>query len=160
MIPPLNGPIHVECTTMKNVLASAMEAKLGALFLNCQQGAAPRIALEEIGHHQPLTTVVTYSSTSDGFVNENIRQSKSRAIDVIFYWVRDRVRQGRYIVYWERGKHNLADYFTKHHPTKHHSATRGTYLVPTADSSNHACYQVPSNLRGCVKSPPPSPGNG
>ena len=33
--PTLNGPIQVEGTTMKNVLASAMEAKLGALFVNC-----------------------------------------------------------------------------------------------------------------------------
>ena len=31
--PPLNGPIHVEWTTMKKVLASAMEAELGELFV-------------------------------------------------------------------------------------------------------------------------------
>ena len=38
--PPLNVPIHVECTTMKNVLKNAMKAELEALFLNFQQGAA------------------------------------------------------------------------------------------------------------------------
>ena len=65
---------------------------------------------------------------------------------MIFNWVHNRVRQGHYLVYWEREKDNLANYFTKHNPTKHHRAIRGTYLVPTADSSNHACYQVPSNL--------------
>ena len=124
---------------MKNVLAIEMEAELGALFVNCQRGAALRISLEEMGHHQPPTPVVTDSATSDGFVNDNIRQRKSRAIDMRFYWVRDRVRQGHYIVYRERGKDNLADYFTKHHPTKRHRTIRGTYLVPTADSSKHAC---------------------
>ena len=76
-----------------------------------------------------------------------------------FYWVPDRVRLGHYIVYWEIGKNDLADYFTKHHPTKYHRSIGGTYLVPTDDSSKHACYQVPINLRGCVKSTP-SPGNG
>ena len=44
--PPLNGPIHVKCTIMKNFLASAMEAELGALFVNFQLGAALRISLE------------------------------------------------------------------------------------------------------------------
>ena len=83
---------------MKNVLASAMEAELGALFVNCQQGTA----LEEMGHHLPPTPVVTDSATSDGFVNDNIRQRKSRAIDTIFYSVRERVRRGHYLVYWER----------------------------------------------------------
>ena len=77
---------------MKNVPASALEAELGALSVNCQRGAAPRIALEEMGHHQPLTPVVTDNATSDGFVNDNIIQRKSRAIDMILYWVHDRVR--------------------------------------------------------------------
>ena len=51
-----------------------------------------------MGHHQPPTPVVTDSATSDGFVNDNIRQRKSREIDMIFYWVRDRLRQGNYLV--------------------------------------------------------------
>ena len=47
-----------------------MEAEIGALFVNCQQGAALRIALEEMGHHKPPTPVVTYIATSDGFVKQ------------------------------------------------------------------------------------------
>ena len=35
---------------MNNVLASAIEAEMGALFVNCQQAAALRIPLEEIVH--------------------------------------------------------------------------------------------------------------
>ena len=50
-----NRPIHVECTTMRNVLASAMETYLGALFSNCQRGAATRMALMEMGHAQTPT---------------------------------------------------------------------------------------------------------
>jgi hypothetical protein len=32
----LNGAIHVQCTILKLVAASAAEAKLGAMFLNAQ----------------------------------------------------------------------------------------------------------------------------
>ena len=105
-----------------------------------------RIALEEMGHHQSPTPVVTDIATSDGFGIDNTRQRQSREIDTIFYWVRDRVRQGQYLVYWERGKDNLADYFTKHHPTKNHHAIRGAYLVPAAAAIKKACYQVPGYL--------------
>ena len=82
--PPLNGPVNVECTTMKNVLASAMEAELGALFVNCQRDEVMCIALIEMGHAQPPTPAVTDSATGDGFVNDNIHQRRSRAIDMHF----------------------------------------------------------------------------
>ena len=49
------------------------------------------------------------------------------------YLVRNRVRQVRYLVYCSRGKDNLAEYFTKHHPTKHHFSIRSTYLLPADD---------------------------
>ena len=124
--PPLNVPIHVEFTTTKNVLESAIEAELGALFVNCQRGYAQIISLKEMVHRQPLTPLTIDSATSDGFVNDSIRQQKSRAIDMIFYWVRYRVIQVHYLVYWARVKDNLADHFTKHHPTKHHRSTRVT----------------------------------
>ena len=118
--PSLNVPIHVECTTMRSFLASAMESELGALFVNCQRGTETRMALIEMGHAQPPTPAVTDNATGDGFVNDNIHQRRSRAIDIRFYWVRDRVRQGKCLVYWIAGEHNLADYFTKHHPTIQH----------------------------------------
>ena len=88
---PLNLPIHVECTTMNNFLESAMESELGALFFNCQCGATLIIYLEYIGHRQPPKPVITDSATRDVFVNNNILQrrsiSRSRSIDMIFYWL-------------------------------------------------------------------------
>ena len=63
------------------------------------------------------------------------------AMDMRYYWVRDRVRQGQFHIYWGRGKDNLADYFTKHHPASHHRAVRPLYLH---DPDN------PSVVRGCV----------
>ena len=65
---------------------------------------------------------------------------------MMFYWLCNRIRQGHYLVYSERGSDN--------HPTKHHCSIIGTYLFPTADSSKYTCYQVPRDKLGCVKSPP------
>ena len=36
-------------------------------------------------------------------------------MDMRFYWVKDRVKQGQFHVYWGPGYQNLSDYFTKHH---------------------------------------------
>ena len=135
--PPLNRPIHVKCTTLNNIPASAMVAELGALFFKCHQGATMIIALEEMVHQQPTTPLVTNSTTSDGFVNDNTQQRKSRAIDMRFYWVRNRFRQGHYLVYWAIRKDNLVDCFTKHHLIKNQCSITSIYLVPKPDSSKH-----------------------
>eukprot|EP00978_Attheya_sp_CCMP212_P011080 scaffold27074_cov32-Attheya_sp.AAC.2 len=45
-------------------------------------------------------------------------------MDMRFYWVQNRVRQGHFNVYWRPGSTNLADYFTKHHPPSHHRQMR------------------------------------
>jgi hypothetical protein len=45
-----------------------------------------------------------------------------------FYWVRDRVKEKQFVVYWQKGSDNDADYFTKHHPPSHHRVKRSRYL--------------------------------
>ena len=47
-----NGPIHTECTTLKNVVCSAAEAECGDLFTNCQKSIKIKKALEVLGHNQ------------------------------------------------------------------------------------------------------------
>ena len=64
---PINGQINVECTTMRNVLAIKMEAELGAHFVNCQSGAAMRMALIEMVHSQTPTPAVTDSAQEMDF---------------------------------------------------------------------------------------------
>jgi hypothetical protein len=48
--PPLNGAIHITSSIMRNVLASATEAEVGALFYNCQEAYMLRTTLDEMGH--------------------------------------------------------------------------------------------------------------
>ena len=131
---------------MINLIASEMEAELEAIFVICQRGAARHMALIELVHAQSLTPAVTYSSTGDGFINNNIYQLRSRGICMRFYWVRYRFKQGQFMVYWMAGEHNLADYFTKHHPSRHYRSKRSIYLIPTEDASKYACYMSPIDL--------------
>jgi len=79
-------------------------------------------------HPQPATPIVTDNSTSSGIANETVKQKRSKAMDMRFYWIRDRVRQGQFHIYWQRGEANKDDYFTKHHAQKHHKEMRKVYF--------------------------------
>lgn len=54
------------CAILKFVVASAAEAKLGALFMNCKEGVTLRGILEELGHPQPATPVHCDNKTRQG----------------------------------------------------------------------------------------------
>ena len=122
--------------TLKHVVASAAEAEVGANFEAAQQGVMFRNTLEEMGHPQPPTPIQTDNSTAAKIINDRVKQRKSRTIDMRFYWVRDRVKQGEFIVYWKPGKDNLADYHTKHHPPARHREVRDMYLHPIGKSNS------------------------
>jgi hypothetical protein len=55
---------------MKNVMTSAAEAEIGALFLNSRQAIPARRLLEEMGHKQPPTPIQTDNTTALGFVTK------------------------------------------------------------------------------------------
>jgi hypothetical protein len=70
----LNGAIHVTCTILKFVAASAAEAELGALFLNAQEVKVFRLILAELGHPQPPTPIHINNTTTVGIVNNTIKR--------------------------------------------------------------------------------------
>jgi hypothetical protein len=49
----LNGAFHTLCSILQFVVASAAEAELGALFLNCQEGMIFKSTIEDLCHPQP-----------------------------------------------------------------------------------------------------------
>jgi hypothetical protein len=51
----LNGAFHISLSIMRFIVASTAEAKLGALYDNCQTGMIFRLALKKMGHPQPQT---------------------------------------------------------------------------------------------------------
>ena len=138
----INGPIAIIAKIIKVVMASAAEAEVAALYMNAKELVPLRITCEELGHKQPATPMRTDNNTACGILTGTFKQNRSKAIDMRFYWLRDRVEQGQFRIYWERGETNLADYFTKHHPGSHHRRVRPVYV-----SNKHS----PSSLQGCIE---------
>ena len=123
-----NGPIHVATGILKHVMASAAEAETGSAFHNAQTCCPLRVTLEFLHHRQPATPIIVDNACAEGIVNDTIKQKRSKAMDMRFYWLRDRKEQGQFTVHWRPGECNLADYFSKHHSPAHHIVKRPTYL--------------------------------
>jgi hypothetical protein len=124
----LNGSIRNVASIIKNMVASAAESEVGACFHNAQSGAPLRVTLTELGHTQPPTPLRTDNSTAFGILNETIKQKLSKAMDMRYHWLTDRVRQKQFDVYWRPGRENLGGYHTKHHSAQHHKYMRGSIL--------------------------------
>jgi hypothetical protein len=139
--PPDNGAVLTHCNIMKNVVGSAAEAELGALYKNAKEACFIITALEEMGHLQPPIHMVTDNSTATGISNKTVKQRRSKAIDMRYYWLQDRVAQGMFKIFWRKDKDNLADYFTKHHSVRHHREMRPRYLC-TPRQINFALSQI------------------
>jgi hypothetical protein len=135
--PPFNGPIHINSLIMPAVMSSAAEAELGAIFYNAKDACAFRTTLQDLGYPQPATPIQVDNACAVGLANDTIKQKRSKAIDMRFYWVKDRVKANQFLVYWKRGAENDADYFTKHHPPSVHRIKRSRYLhVANEDKSD------------------------
>ena len=96
-----------------------------------------------MGHSQPPNPVQVDNSTALGIATGTIKQPKSKAMDMRFYWIRDRKNQKQFNIYWKPGSTNKGDYFSKHFPPAHHSTVRPSYLHVTK-------YGKRSTLQGCV----------
>jgi hypothetical protein len=138
----LNGSILNVASIIKNVVASAAESEVGACFHNAQSGAPLRVTLTKLGHTQPPIPLRTDNSNAFGILNETIKQKRSKAMDMRYHWLTNRVRKKQFDVYWRPGRENLGDYHTKHQSAQHHKYMRG--LILHQENS----FQV---LRGCVK---------
>jgi hypothetical protein len=124
----INGSILNAAAFIKNVVASAAESEVGACFHNAQSGAPLRVTLTEQCHIHPPTPLRTDNSTAFGLLNETIKQKRSKAMDMRYHWLTDRVRQKKFDVYWRPGRENLSDYHTKHHSSQHHKDMRHLIL--------------------------------
>jgi hypothetical protein len=149
--PPNNGAVLNVSKILDKVMSSAAEAELGALYVNAREAVPMRHLLEEMGHKQPKTPIQTDNSMASGVVNSTIQPRRTKAMDMRFYWLRCRDRQGQFRYYWKPGTENLADYWTKHHCAAHHIEKRPTILTPK---------NVLDALRAATKRTPATSGKG
>ena len=126
-----NGPIHVATGILQHVMASVAEAETGAAFHNAQSCCPYRVTLEFLSHPQPATPIIVDNACAEGIINDTIKQKRSKAMDMRFYWLRCRQQQGQFTIHWRPGAVNLSDYFSKHWPPSHHIRKRPDYLHVT-----------------------------
>ena len=101
--PPANGPINTEWIILKHVVASAAEEEVRGLFQKGQTAVLLRTTLHEVGSPQPPTPTKTDNSAAEGIIINKVRQKSSKAIDIIFYWMKERVKQKYFFIYWKPG---------------------------------------------------------
>ena len=129
--PQLNGPIYCLSTLIKAVMSSAAEAKLGGLFLNATNAVSIQNTLHDMNHPQPPIPIKTDNTTALGVITNTIKRKRTKAMDMRFHWVADRMNQKQLRVYWGPGRENEGDYFTKHHLPSHHKSRRHNQLLNT-----------------------------
>ena len=130
-VPPNNGAVLNVAQIIKAVMSSAAEAEIGALFINAREAIPARTTLEEMGHPQPPTPMQTDNTTALGVVNRNLQPRRTKAMDMRFHWLRDRAAQAMFRFFWQQGKDNKGDYWTKHHCSAHHKQVRPEFITPS-----------------------------
>ncbi len=90
---PKNGSILDIAKILKHVVSSAAEAELGATFLNGKEAVVIRTTLAKMGHLQPATPMQVDNSTVNSILNGTVKQQRSRAMDMRFYWMKDCTQQ-------------------------------------------------------------------
>ena len=132
---------------MSNFMSLADEAEIGATFINGQESAPIQTTLAELVQPQPLNPIGVDNSTAEGFVNDTIKQKRSKSINMCFYWVQVCTLQKQFPIYCKTVITNLGDYDTNHHPASHHCLLCFTYFHPTNNLFNTVISHI---LQGCV----------
>ena len=76
-----------------------VKAEFRGLFHNGQTAVPLRIKLHELGFTQQPTPIKIDNSEAEGIVTATGRQKRSKALDMQFYWIKDRVKQRDFFVY-------------------------------------------------------------
>jgi hypothetical protein len=151
--PKPNGAIHVLCKTLTGIPVSASEAETGGLFLAAQEAVPMITALQEMGHPQPATgtPLETDNSTAHNILRAQVCMKRSMAFDMRYHWLKYRVEQSQFNLYWAAGKQNYADYYSKHFPPTHHKNKR--YRPGRLQRPTQMINLLTTHLRGCVSPP-------
>jgi hypothetical protein len=143
-----NHPIECLSSISPTVVSAASEAEYATTFLVGQTAYGMRTTLAELGHPQPPTVITTDNKTAHGIATDTVKIKRSKAIDMRYHWIRDRVRLKDFQVTWRRGKDSVADFLTKAHPSlhclrmRHHFVQRDEPTYPTAHSKRQLVRQL------------------
>ena len=85
--------------------------------------------LEALGHKQDTIPVKTDNSTATAYANSTLKHKRSKTWNMRWYWLKDKVNQKYFHIYWQQGANNKADYHSKHFPPSYHQKVRPSYIL-------------------------------
>lgn len=141
----VNAAVEQFSMILSVVVASAAEAEYAALHAVGHEADPIRTTLAELGYPQPPTLITCDNQCAVGLATDTVTQKRTKAIDMRFHWIRDRVDQGQFRIEWKPGTTNLADFFTKAHSTKHHRQIRHVYVT---DPPRHNALLTINSAKG------------
>ncbi len=109
----INGPISCGSKMINCVVASVAEAELGGGFQAAQITLRHRRTLHDLGYPQLPSLLRMDNSVAVALATGNINAKRSKTMDMRFFWLIDRVKQGHFTVEHIPGIWNIADHFTK-----------------------------------------------
>ena len=134
----MQGPVATLCAKLPMVTQAAAETEYASSYMAAQLGEHVRRILIDLGYPQKPTDIVYDNTIAGKMANKTCKLRRSRAIDMRFHWLRDRVEQGHFRMVWRAGVENLADFLSKAHPVHHFKA-----MVPFFDAQ----WRPPEHLR-------------
>ncbi len=129
-----NAPICFLSVIIKTVVSSATATEYAAAFIVAQAAISIINTLADLGYPQNETEIFCDNLCAVGLANNNFNLKRTKTIDMRYHWIRDQVKLGIFKVTWKAGKLNLADFFTKAHPVKHHLQIRWKYVHMSEDT--------------------------
>ena len=114
----INGPITCGSKMINEVVSSVAEAELAGAFHTAQHGCSLRRILHALGYPQPPTHMRIDNTVAIGLAENKMNAKRSKAMDMRFFWLVDRIKQGQFFAEHIAGKWNYADFFTKPLPKK------------------------------------------
>ena len=124
----LNGSVFAMSSVLDVVTSSAAEGEYGAAYMVARHSVWIRVIARALGHPQDPTPLFCDNTCAVGLASDSLKTAKTKAIDLRFHWLRDRVRQGQFVIIWVPTGANLADFFTKALPVHQH-VSRAKQLV-------------------------------
>jgi hypothetical protein len=70
-------------------MLSATKAEHAVLYVMACKAIYIRIILEELGHVQPPTPLITDNAMADGVINGKVKPKQTKAMDMRFHWLQD-----------------------------------------------------------------------
>eukprot|EP00957_Ditylum_brightwellii_P018103 1363656-Ditylum_brightwellii.AAC.1 len=111
---------------------NASEAELAALFYNAREAVTLRVTLEEMGHPQAPTPLITDNNTAHGLITKAMIPKCSKVVNMRFHCLKCREAQTQFNIKWKQGTVNKADYLSRHRPPAVHQQRCSQYVVNAA----------------------------